>query len=486
MMVLSVFVLFLLLSSIGGAASGMDWIHGSSFKAQLYDEHGRERMFHGVNHVHKEFPWFSPILRNESYIVEMAAVGVNVVRFGFMWSGAEPAQGQFNETYYEIVEEIVNTLAKYDIYTLFDMHQDGLSSKFCLYDGIPLWVADRSTPRHAFPWPLTGGCSRPWSENEITEACGQAYDDLYHNVEGMRDAYVKFWSYSARYFANNSNIIGYELINEPFAGDIYKKPQLLLPGVAGKENLQLLYDSVVPAIKENDKNHLIFYEPVTWGMIFNNTIVGSGFEHVPGGEENKNMSVLSFHYYCWMYDIPGDPTTFKKVVCDDFLGPQVFDAVRNDIATLGGSSFLTEFGATTCDPSQGNATQCKFILDQCDSHKVSWIHWPTDEDYKNDVYSWQKYASTGFTRPYASAVAGDVDSIHFDDSTLTYQICFNLNRVSPQQQTVIRFDTIFTYNVSTLIINTTGPIKVVSRSPTHAFVQASASQGYACVHLSPQ
>ena len=37
-----------------------------------------------------------------------------------------------------------------------------------------------------------------------------------------------------------------ELMNEPFAGDIilYHDPTLLLPGEAGKKNLQLAYDVV--------------------------------------------------------------------------------------------------------------------------------------------------------------------------------------------------------------------------------------------------
>ncbi len=41
-----------------------------------------------------------------------------------------------------------------------------------------------------------------------------------------RDCYpvclqVRFWSFSANLFQNNSNIIAYELINEPWAGDVY-------------------------------------------------------------------------------------------------------------------------------------------------------------------------------------------------------------------------------------------------------------------------
>jgi endoglycosylceramidase len=81
-----------------------------------------------------------------------------------------------------------------------------------------LWVANKSEARHPFPWPLKGDCnSRPWSANELAEASSQAYSDLYHNVRGMRDDFAAFWRATAHRFANSS-ILGYEIINEPFAG----------------------------------------------------------------------------------------------------------------------------------------------------------------------------------------------------------------------------------------------------------------------------
>ena len=67
-----------------------------------------------------------------------------------------------------------------------------------------------------------------------------------------------------------------EIINEPFAGNFYADPLLLVPGVAGKKNLQRMYDHVAPSIRAHDRRHMIFFEPVTWGMIFDGGIVGSG------------------------------------------------------------------------------------------------------------------------------------------------------------------------------------------------------------------
>jgi len=50
--------------------------------------------------------------------------GFNAVRLGTMWSGVQPVkQGQFNETYISLLEQVAKQLATYGIYVLLDMHQ---------------------------------------------------------------------------------------------------------------------------------------------------------------------------------------------------------------------------------------------------------------------------------------------------------------------------------------------------------------------------
>ncbi len=39
-------------------------------------------------------------------------------------------------------------------------------------------------------------------------------------------------------------------MNEPFAGDVFKDPLLMLPGVADLKNLQPFYDGIAPSIHE--------------------------------------------------------------------------------------------------------------------------------------------------------------------------------------------------------------------------------------------
>lgn len=79
---------------------------------------------------------------------------------------------------------------------------------------------------------------------------------------------------------NFPSILHLELINEPFAGDIIKNPLLLIPGVADRWNLQPFYDILNDAIRKDagDKDHLVFFEPVTWDEAF----WGVGFTAPPG------------------------------------------------------------------------------------------------------------------------------------------------------------------------------------------------------------
>ena len=299
----------------------------------------------GGNRIKKAFPWYyDDMATSDAEFALLKKMGVNAVRLGYMWTGVAPRAGYYNGTYVAVVKGIVARMAAHGIYALLDMHQDVLSSKFCLYDGAPRWVIDKSVPRHAFPWPLEGNCSsRPWGANEVTEAAATAYQDIYDNNHGMLDDLSAFWAYSAEQFKDEPAVLGYEVINEPFAGNFYADPLVLLPGVAGKQNLARVYGNVSKAIRAHDDRHLLFYEPVTWGMLFNGSIVGSGFDQVPGGPAYRNRSAFSYHYYCSTF-VPGwqRRPSLRKLVCDDVTGPLVFEAVARDLARVGGAQMMTE------------------------------------------------------------------------------------------------------------------------------------------------
>ena len=47
-----------------------------------------------------------------------------------------------------------------------------------------------------------------------------------------------FWKTLAKRFRKHSSVLGYEVLNEPWAGNIFQDMSLLLPGVAGGRNLE--------------------------------------------------------------------------------------------------------------------------------------------------------------------------------------------------------------------------------------------------------
>ena len=102
-----------------------------------------------------------------------------------------------------------------------------------------------------------------------------------------------------------------------WAGDVYANPLLLLPGVAGHFNLLRLYDRTWKTIRSHDPQALIFYEPVTWGVLLNENYFGSGFLRPPGNDKHK--TVFTWHYYCWLLQFSKNPlindtfTRFDKV-----------------------------------------------------------------------------------------------------------------------------------------------------------------------------
>ena len=52
---------------------------------------------------------------------------------------------------------------------------------------------------------------------------------LYDNEQQIQDHFAGFWAKVADYFSDNQYVLGYELLNEPWAGDVYRHPNQLEP-----------------------------------------------------------------------------------------------------------------------------------------------------------------------------------------------------------------------------------------------------------------
>jgi hypothetical protein len=110
---------------------------------------------------------------------------------------------------------------------------------------------------------------------------------------------------------------------------------------------------------------------------------GTGFTHAPGNDSVG--TVLSWHYYCWLFTTGQDPVTndtipeFDRVFCDDWQINDYFSIVEKESDRLnsGGPSFLTEFGECLfVDPvtHHKNVDVCRPPLYASDRHFESWTY----------------------------------------------------------------------------------------------------------------
>jgi endoglycosylceramidase len=209
--------MFVVVALLAHSASALPRIHVSD-DSYMVDEVGRIRIFHGFNDVgSSKGSGFTP--GGPQYLAKhvsnpangriLSDLGFNAVRLPMMWSGGMPAPDTFDDDYFNASLDTIEQLSNNGIYSLLDMHQDVLSSKFGGYDGAPRWLVNRSIANHQYPWPIKKLSS--WSEGYVTEAVGQAFQDIYDNKHGGLDAWAAFWEHAALRFREHTGVLGYEV-----------------------------------------------------------------------------------------------------------------------------------------------------------------------------------------------------------------------------------------------------------------------------------
>ena len=348
-----------------------------------------------------------------------------------MWTGAEPSEGEFNETYIEILQQIVEKLSERGIYTMLDMHQDVLSSYYYSYDGVPPWLIEMfPDPTNPYPYPLEEIVY--WEEGYLTQACSEGFQHLYDNyADSLELHWYRFWGYIAEHFRHIPSVLGYNFMNEPWIGDYLNNSELKLPGVAGSENLMPAYDILNEAIREKDSEGIVFYEPVIYGQLFHGEVQGSGFDRVPGGDEYQNVSAYSYHTYCWSLEFldPGATEEEQQQALDDCeqkLLPNMFNSQEQNVNLTGGASILTEFGICKTSGDAINI-ECETIMDFCDDYLQSWIEWDYNDGkwYTNGNRVEEKIIV--YIRPYARAVAGRPTLMKFNTDTLEFVLEYDVD-----------------------------------------------------------
>jgi len=325
--------------------------------------------------------------------------GFNCIRLLIFWSAIEPEPGIYNETYLDLVEERVNWAEDLGLYVFLDMHQDLYSEKFG-GNGAPYWAVWDD----GFRFTLLN----PWWLNYIQPAVRHAFKNFW-TVDELRSHFINSWVHVANRFADKDNLIGYEILNEPFFGTF-------LPWRFEKIYLKDFYLDVIDAIRSVDENHYIFYEP--------QIMTNAGFKSFIPKMESEKLVYAPHFYQSSVHE--GFPYVGSKFFIKRTLFMRNNEAENANVPWL-----LGEFGVKK--DLFGGPLYLKNILEIMNAYTASWTYWGYDYDLQNEFGIINETGSENMqlnflVYPYPQKITGDPICFNYDYKSKVFSLEFYENK----------------------------------------------------------
>lgn len=380
------------------------------FTSNLFiaDEYGRQLILHGLNTSSsaKADPERMPWIREHDVEREATEFGFNFVRFLIFWDFIEPQKGVYNEDYLEKVRQRVEWYTNRGMYVMLDMHQDLYSIQFG-GDGAPDWAIE--TDGASWDVDMEG----PWWLKNISPAVINAWTNFwgYSKHKHLQDHYINAWKRVAEKFQSNPRVIGYDLMNEPWAGDLIKA---FVNGEFERIQLTAFYERIIPEMRKVDRNKYLFFEPtpapVTFGMP----------SHLQKINDVAGVQKLVYapHLYPLNTHEGGPYNAADKKNVKDWHRER-----KKDVAKHGGVPLLCgEFGLSP---------QCKdFDVYMQDFHTMMdanlwhWAYWSNDDGGWSPIHHDGRETAIlpHLVRAYPKATAGRIVSYSYDAENKIFEM----------------------------------------------------------------
>ncbi|HWE29818.1 MAG TPA: cellulase family glycosylhydrolase, partial [Polyangia bacterium] len=248
------------------------------------------------------------------------------------------------------------------------------------------------------PGPLAGA-----TDCHSSAAALQAFGNFFTDQMMLQESYATMAGTLAARFAGDTQVIGYEIMNEPIGEDA---------------QIDAFNVKVGSAIRAADPGHLVFFEPSATRNFTDSAEVSSTPYGVAGG-------VYSVHVYT---DIFGSDAGLIDGSYVDVLSDSVSGA-RIEAQAWKTPLVITEFGIGADNTFAG--AWLGHFLDDADSAFASWTMWLWKEESQgnwglythNSDGSWSPRPAmfASVSRPYAQAIGGDPTAMTWDGTTLTVQ-----------------------------------------------------------------
>lgn len=262
----------------------------------ITDDQGRALILHGIN-VSGDAKWtddYMPWVEQPDVARLAEDWGFNFARFLMSWEALEPQPGVYDEAYLDDVAVRLDWLADAGIYIVLDMHQD-------LYgpvDSDGRWIGGNGHPPWSF---LTDGVPHvpsplDWFLTYWSPAVTRAFDNFwdYDGHAFLQDHYADALAHVAERFRGYPRVLGYDIMNEPFAGSLVSETTTFDQGP-----YRAFLERVIERIRAVDPDGWIFYEPRAWGPNSGSpSEIGVLDDPRPGG----NRLAYFPHYYSLFVD----------------------------------------------------------------------------------------------------------------------------------------------------------------------------------------
>ncbi len=420
---------------------------------RFVDAEGRQVLFSGINFISKNpQEKYLPTQGVETF-QKFRRWGFNCIRLGIIWDGLEPEPGKYNEQYLLEIDKRIQWAADNGIYVYLDMHQDLFGAKYS--DGAPDWASLDEGKEH-----ITGAV---WSDSYlISPAVQTCFDNFWKNTPasdgvGLQDHYARLWKHIAQRYANNTTVIGYDIMNEPFMGTAAQMvmPLMLeayaqvlaettgeappsaeelvatwaseesrlkaLELIATKEKyskvvdavyelsanfekkqLQPMYQKVADAIREVDMNHILFFNH----NYFVNTGVSTALEatNLPDGSRDPNVAYAAHGYDLVVDTKEVENPSYERV---EFI----FERIAESGQRMNMPVLVGEWGAL-----HGKSTKmietARHLVNLFEAYNFSNTYWAFYHDI--DDYPYFKNA---IIRPYPQIVSGKLVEYDYNFDT---------------------------------------------------------------------
>ena len=428
---------------------------------RFIDSHGREIILSGINFISKNpkenyMPQHGPEL-----FQQFKSWGFNCIRLGIIWDGLEPEPGVYNEAYLQEIDKRIQWAADNGIYVYLDMHQDLYGAKFA--DGAPDWATlDEDQPHYS---------GAVWSDSYlISPAVQTAFDNFWSNTPvsngiGVQDHYANLWRHIAKRYANNTTVIGYDIMNEPFMGTSANE---IMPAMLGSyaqvfveetgqtppsaealgamwaeessrmealdfistrdrysrvvdavyelnaafemNELQSMYQKVADAIRQVDQNHILFFNH----SYFANTGVASAIEPTKLANGTIDPSVAyAAHGYDLVVDTEevGSPSAERV----EFI----FERISETGKRLNMPVLIGEWGALHGKSKKMTET-AQHLVNTFERYNFSNSYWSFYNTIADDPYF-----LSAIVRPYPQYISGSLVSSNYNFETGGFTCVWN-------------------------------------------------------------